>query len=494
MRFVILAVIATACGGRTPAVAGREGPPPFAAARWVPAQPSYVLASPHLDDAQRAARDAIDLVSAVTGYELADAMRMSAGLFGVDVLHADPLAEIGVDVRGGWAVFGDPSPTLVVHLAAPPQMQAFLDRQRDRGLVTRSVVVDRTDVVSAALPIGLTVSWAIDGDWMWVHVAAPGTSDDAERWFTASHAAHAPGWTGNWAWAQRAAGAAATLVGVLDLHALHGAIATAIGRLPDAVACARLVEPIGRVALAFEGDERHVSARLALDVGSTERLRAMLLPPPGGWAAATAGAALAAQWNLDLAAARPYLAPCAAVVGASLAEIDASGVRAGRAALLGFDPDALSGTGAIALDLTGPAYFEHQLDRVPLRRTLESSERFGPYRGHSLSIPFSVTVDYVLERHLAIAAIGDGLLARLVAPAEHREPVPPIAAIDVAPPALSAHAWQTLIDSIAERRLDTAPGGFVRVLVEHLRAWRDGHLAVTAEGSEIVVTASGHRR
>ncbi|HEY6177745.1 MAG TPA: hypothetical protein VIX73_24980, partial [Kofleriaceae bacterium] len=232
MRFAILVVIAAGCAGRvTPSAAPESALPSFAAARWVPARPVYVLASHNLADAQRAARDAIEMLAAATGFDLRDAIQTSSALFGVDVLHADPLAAIGVDVRGGWTLFGDDvNPTLVVHLAAPAQMAAFLDHQRDRGLVTRSVVADHVEVVSAAIPIGVTLSWAIDGEWMWVHVALSSTSDEA-RWFTASHAAHGAGWTGHWTWAERAAGAAASLVGFLDLHGVHSAITGGLARL-----------------------------------------------------------------------------------------------------------------------------------------------------------------------------------------------------------------------------------------------------------------------
>ena len=500
MRLAILAVIAAGCGGRASSPAAPpDALPAFAAARWVPERPLYVLASPSVSDAQRAARDAIDLVAVVTGYDLSDAVRASAALLGVDALHPNPLAAIGVDLRGGWAMFGDDadslSPTMIVHLAAPAQMAAFLDRQRERGLVTRSVVADRIEVVTATLPAGFAVSWAIDGDWMWVHLAPPGTPDDGARWFTASHGRHGAAWTDSWAWAQRAAGAAAGVVGLLDLH---GPIARAVARLPDAVACARLTEAVGRVALAVEGDERHVSARIALDVGSTERLRAMLLPAPGGWDATARTAAIAAQWNLDLQGARPYLAPCLAALGASLELADETSVRAARAMLVGFDPDAVSGSGALALDVASTAYVERQLDRIPLRRTLERARTFGPYRGASIAIPFSVTIDYAIDRQpghqVALAALGDGLLARLVAPGGAAPGPVPIFALDLAPPAMSAHAWEAVIDGVAEHRFTGSPGPGTRQLVAHLMGWRDGHLEVGAQGSEIVVTVSGDRR
>jgi hypothetical protein len=502
----MLVVLAAGCAGRASPPAPPPGAlPPFAAARWVPERPAYVLGSSSVAEAQRAARGAIDLLAAVTGRGADDAVRASAALFGVDALDPDPLAAIGVDVGGGWAIFGgDPaapgalSPTLVVHLAAPARMAAFLDRLRAGGLVTRSVIADGAELVSAALPAGVTVSWAIEADWLWVHVA-PSGPDDGARWFAASHGRHGADWTGGWAWAQRAAGAAASVVGLIDLRpGLRGAIA----RLPDALACAKLAAAIGRVSLSVEGDEHHVAARLAFDVGSTERLRARLLPPPSGWDPAARAAALAAQWNLDLAGARDDLAPCLAVLGAPVGLVDETGVRAARAMLVGFDPRGVGSaygltamTGAIALDLTSPAYLERQLDEIPLRRAVERTRTFGPYRGHAIAIPFSVTVEYVLEPHLAIAALGDGLLARLVAPAAAPGPVP-IASLDVAPPAMSARAWEGLLDVVAELGWGSGAAGnrASPQIVAHLMGWRDAHLAVTAEGSDVVVAVSGDRR
>src|SRR5439155_20096657 len=124
------------------------------------------------------------------GSDLRDVVQLVTGLVGVDALHADPIAAIGVDLRASWAVFSDElSPTLVVHLAAPDQMVAFLDRQRERGLVTQSVIVDKTEVFSATLASGVTIGWAIAGDWMWIHFALPIAFDNGASWFAASHGA-----------------------------------------------------------------------------------------------------------------------------------------------------------------------------------------------------------------------------------------------------------------------------------------------------------------
>src|SRR5262249_27907975 len=190
------------------------------------------------------------------GYDLRDAAAAVSGLLGVDALHADPTAAIGVDLQGSWAVFSeDLSPTLVVHLSAPDQMTAFLDHQRERGLVTQSVIVDGTEVFSASLIGGVKISWAIARDWMWVHFSLPGARDDGARWFTASHAPHRAGWTDDWAWARAAAGTAAGLVGFFG----RGTVARVARALPDAMACGQLIEPLGRAPGSLAGDQPHVS-------------------------------------------------------------------------------------------------------------------------------------------------------------------------------------------------------------------------------------------
>jgi hypothetical protein len=502
MRIALLGIVAIGCGGHaSPASSASSvsAPPPgaaaFPAARWVPARPSYVFASPTVAEAQGSVRAAVDLLGTVTGYDLGDVTSALEGLLGVDALHPDPLAAIGIDPGGSWAIFSDQlSPTVVVHLSAPDRMVAFLERQRQRGVVARAAAVDHVQVSSATLgPV--TVAWAIDGDWMWIHFARATAPEDGAGWFTASHRPHGDEWSGTWAWARQAAQAAAGLSGFLDLH---GALGNAVARAPDAVACAKLLAPVGRVALALEGDERHVAGRIAIDVGPTTALRSLILPAPAGWDAAASHAAIAAQWNLDLGAARSWLSPCLAMAGGQLAMIDETSVRAARGMLLGFDPGAMSGSGAVALDITSPAFFGRLLDRIPLRHTLERARTFGTYKGFAIDIPFSVTVEYVLDHKLALAALGEGLLARLVAPGAPGTPgasaPPPIFALDVAPPAMSAGAWETLVHLLAEQTRAGSPGPVTKRFVEHLLRWRDAHLAVTVQPTELVFTASGNRR
>jgi hypothetical protein len=497
MRLAILTVIATGCGSHASSAAlPPRAAPALTATRWVPAAPTYVLSSPALGDAQRSLRDAIDLVGALRGTDLRDATRAVAGLLGVDALHADPLAAIGVDLRGSWAVFSDAlNPTGVFHLGAPELMTAFLDRQRDRGLVTESVIVDGIEVFSAKPAGGLArISWAIAGDWMWLHLGL--SQDDGVGWFQASHAPHAAAWAADWGWAQRAAGAAGTVVGLLG----HRSLEAMLQQLPDAVACGRLAGAVGRVAVSLDGDGHQLAVRLAFDIGSTAQLREMILPPPSGWDASSRHAPLAVQWNLDLARVRSLtatrFAPCLALAGGALAALDETGIRTARAVVLGFDPAAMSGSGALAFDITSAAFFERQLDRIPLRRAIERTRMFGDHRGVRIAIPFSVTLEYILEPTLAIVGIGDGVIDKLVAsgPVGPAAEPTPIFALDAAPPAMSAQSWEAVLHALAEQQLTGAPSSAVQRIVQHLLRWRAARLAVTAEPTALVVTVTGSRR
>ncbi len=488
MRFALLAAIALGCGSHPPAHGGAPAAAAaFAATRWVPARPTYVLASATVRDAQRGLRDVIESFGIVAGIEVGDVSRQLQLLLAVDALSPDPIAAIGIDLDGGIAMFSeDVSPTFVVHLSAPEQLQAFLDRQRERGLRSQSVVVDGTEVFSAQLVANAKVSWAIADDWLWVHFALPFAQEAATGWFSRSHRAGGAGWANDWQWAQHAAGKASpTVVGFINAHAV---IERLMARVPDVVACAKLVAPIRRVAVAIDGDGHGAAGKLTVDVGAgAQRLAAGVLPAPEGWAAATIAAPVSVQWNLDLALVRGWLQPCATALGTDLAWLDRYGVRSARATVLGFDVNAKSGTGALSLDLSHKRWFEARLDDLPgssLRSTLERARTYGPLAGHSLSIPFGPTVDYILDDQVAFVAIGDHLLADLIGTGTGVRG--PVLAIDVLPAAMDAAGWEWMLEQVIGRR--------AKRVVERLMRWHDGHLAITVDGSSVVLAASGTRR
>ncbi len=491
MKIALVAALALAsaasCGGRTKGPS-HTAPPAvakdFPATRWLPAHPTYVVAAPTVRQAQRALRDAIDSLGVMVGVEAGEVSRELSQLLAIDPLSPDALASMGIDVEGGFAVFSDElSPTFVGHLSSPEATTAFFDKQRERGLVTQSVLVDGVEVFSAQLPgTAVRASWAIASDWLWVHFTLPGTHEDGQSWFTASHHPEGAGWSDAWQWAARATGDKKGVVGFLNPKDL---IASFSSKVPDAIACAKLLSPVERVAIAIEGDGKHVAGQLAVDVGASARaVEALLLPIPEGFAGVAQQAPLAAQWNADLYSVRTWVKPCAASIGLDLAFLDTYGVRTARAALVALDPDDKSGSGVVAMDLAHKKFFAARLDDVPARSLMERSRTFGPYQGHSLSVPMVATLEYVLTDALALGAVGDGLLARVVGTGATVRG--PIAAIDLAPPALSADAWKFVIRSLDLGRTDR--------IVERLLRWRDGHVALSVQGTSLVLSASGNRR
>lgn len=455
MRALVIALIlATGCGGKRqvgtgPAAAAAA----FPAARWVPAQPTYVFAAPSIAAAQHSLGDVVDRA-------------MLTQILGVDALSPEALSAIGVDVQGGIALFsGEIDPTVVLHLSAPQAMQDFVARQQARPPLGPDVHVD----------------WKIENDWLWIHVAIAMHHDDSD-WFAASKRGGAAAWGARWNAAQQLASKTPGLVGIVDLHALTAKLAT---KVPAMLACARQFESVRGVGVAIEGEGNFVGGKLAVDVGgATQAIGANVLAPPPGWTAASARAPLAAQWNLDLRSVAAWLQPCMIDGPNLVAMVDEYGVRSGRGFVHTLDPDDKSGTGAIALDLTHPRYFEQLLGQIPMRSKFERGRQFGAYKGKHLSVPFVATVDYVLDDRVFLAAMGDGLLERAASGAAVTPP--PVFAVDVLPAGLPVDVWEWMFTQ-AEL---PAP----KRLAQRLQSWNDIHLNAHIDREALVIEAQGNRR
>lgn len=489
MRSAVIACVALAasCHGGHPASHSAAPPiaPGFPATRWVPAHPTYMLAAPTVRDAQRALTDVVDALGVPFGIDASVLSRELGAWIAVDPLSPEALSAMGIDLAGGLVVFSeDVSPTFVVHLSAPEAVTAFFDRQRERGLVTQSVVVEGTEVFTAQLlgSARVKVSWAVVADWLWVHFALPVGREEGTAWFTASRHPDGPAWASAWRFASAPISDPPKLLGFVDAREV---IEIVTRKAPAAFACAKLLDPVRQVGIAISGRDKHAAGRLAFDLGAAaSSIERAILPAPAGFAALADGAPLAGQWNLDLFALRAWLGPCLVAAGEDGKVLDRYGVRSVRAVLRTFDPDDRNGTGALAFDLVHDRYFAARLDEIPLRSTLERSRTFGPHAGHHLSVPMIATLDYVLTAQLALAGLGDGLLGTLVGTGAVTRG--PIAAIDVVPPALGLDAWKALVRLIGIRGADD--------VVEQLLRWRDGHIAITIEGTSLVVRAAGNRR
>ncbi len=481
-----VALACGACGGGPAAVTRQQTKhvlTEYSATRWIPAHPTYAWSARTVRDALQAAGDFFDSFGIPFELDVRGVGHALAQVLVIDPLAPDALSGIGVDLAGGVAMFSESiSPTVVVHLSSPDQLTSFLQAQRERGMKTQSQIAEtKVEVFSTRVSAKLTLSWAIDGDWLWLHFGLDferGHERTGTEWFTASRNAAAPAWGDDW---KRAATQTAKLVGFVDL-------ATLLAKLPkvdEAVACVKLLAPVGHLGFAIEGNGTHAGLRLSADLGAASAgVAKAILPPPEGWDATAAKAPLAAQWNLDLRVVQNWVAPCVKFVGIDPSRYDSYGVRAARVLLMSFEPDDKSGTGAVALDLASTAYVRSLLDDIPLRSTLESSKAFGPYQGRSLSVPFGPTIEYVLTDTMALAGVGQGVLSNVVG----RGPGAPstrVFGIDVLPAGLTKEAWDYLFS------LARISGGHA---IERMQRWRDLHLGLTVDGSRLVLTAEGDRQ
>lgn len=493
---VIASLLVTGCGSKQsggPASGPGAVATVFPAARWVPAEPTYVVSAETMRDGQVAFTSFVDVLGMVLGFEVSEVGRELDGLLGVDPTSPDALAAIGVDLDGSMAVFSDEvNPTFVVHLSSPEQMLGFLEGQRQRGLRTQSVISAGVEVFTAKLASDAHISWAIDKDWLWVHFAFGGV--DGVEWFESSKQPDGVGWVDGWKWARGLAEQAPALVGVFDLR---GMLAKVAMRVPEAIACARQFDAVQRAGINFDGDLKRLATTISFDLGpASSRLASTMLMPPPGWAAASTNAPMAAQWNADLRAAAAWIQPCFGKVDAQgravpdggtpdfVAQLDQYGIRSARGFVHSLDPDDKSGTGAVSADLSSSRFLRAQLDQIPGRSTFESSRTFGQYKGKRVSVPFVGKGDYVLNDQIVIASMGDGVLEKIgtgAAPASA-----PIMAIDLRPPGLSAGVWQFLFEQLDVNNPKRA--------AQRLLLWSELHVGARLEGSTLVIDAHGNRR
>jgi hypothetical protein len=494
----VFAVVVAACGsaattGTTPPSNGANGPAPgYAATQWVPATPAYVFAAPTLRDAQHALVGAFDGLTLPFGASSDDVGHALADILGVEALHEDATTAIGVDAAGGFALFAENplAPTIAVHLTSPELFAQFIDRQRHRGMVSQSVVVDGVEVFTAQLGRDGQVSWAVvtkPDTWLLVHFLLDGPGEPGTGWFQHARAGGSA-WRPAWDAAAHRAGRAA-MIGFADLRGVLQGLAQ---REKDMVACAHLFDAVSQVSFAFDASGAHASTRLAFELGpAAQTLRGHLLPPPSGWAGAASGAAVAVQWNLDLQTAVDWVLPCARTFGNAndVAALPSAGIRAGRVAVRAFDADDPShDAGAAVLDLADSHFLAKFLDEIPMRKHLESDRTFGGVAGHTVAIPMVARFDYVLNDHLAALGMGDGQLDRVFSTGGAAGD-PPLFALDITPPTLPPATWATLIKYALQVGAESA-----KDVAERLSHWRHAHVAIAIDGSALAVEASGDRR
>jgi hypothetical protein len=492
MRLALFAMISLgcACGHQHAGTGGSSSPPPeiaeYSALVWVPQQPTYVMTAHTVRDAQRSLTDFFDSFGMMGGGSSDSIGRDLEGALGVNPLSETGSQKLGIDPAGSISIFSEATdPTIAVRLGAPDAAHAFFDAVKQRGSTT-SFVIDGVEVTSAKVDRHVTASWAIDGDWLWVHFAFGMDKDATADWFMHAHhrAGQQPLWTKSFASAKQLSPKQHEgLIGYFDSHALLGLVKMLVSPVAK---CFEQFTPVGIAGFAFEGDGTHVGGRLALELGPAAKgIAAALLAPPAGYNAIAHDAPLAIQWNLDVSAIAAFLTPCLALVGENTSSMTKYGVRSARVALQTFKPDDKSGTGVIAMDLADKGYLAKQLDQIPNRSLIESNHMYGGLAGHRISIPFLITLDYVLDDAHAIVAVGDGLMDKLTTgtPA----PTSTLFALDMIIPGLSADAWHFLLKAATDE-------WFAKRATDLLQHWHDGHLHVSIDRDQLVVEAFGNRR
>ncbi len=483
--------IALGCGGGhghgatpTPPAAPAEAPG-FTATRWVPAKATYAISSHSVADAQHVLRDVVDSFGFLADLSESKLSRDLSKLLGVDPLSIEALRTVGVDPEGGFALFSDDlDPTLAVHLSAPDALPAFFDKLHGQGMVSQSVIVDGVEIFSSSLGGGAAIAWIVQGDWLLVHFVLPGAHDDGKSWVAASTRRTSATWLEAWQWANRVGERVAKSPKVLGFLDLRKLIATS-ARGADTIACVQALSPIERVGFAYDTDGRGVTGRVTFELGAAASgIAAAVLPDPPGWAAASANAPIAAQWNIDLARFAAWVSPCAGALSASrdLDDLRKTGVRSARLFVSALDIANTSGAGAVSLDVSSTHLVTELLDKIPMRSTIERDRTWHGVAGHHIGIPFGPAVDYVLDDKHALAAMGDGVIDAVLAPSG--APVTPLVQLDITPGGLSRQVWEQLASNL--------PLG--RMFLATLSAWHDGHVTLALEGTTLVLEARGNRR
>jgi hypothetical protein len=491
MRALAIALLAACGSGQnvSNSASPSQSAGDYPALRWVPDAPTYLVSAHTVRAGQRAAGDFFDSFGMVARVQAAEISRAGTKRLGFDPLGTEVGTKLGVDLDGGIAMFSEGlMPTIVIHLAAPAVTKAFFDQLRQAGLHPVAAQVEGVEVDSIVLGYDLGLSWAIDHDWLWFHVTWGDEHEAPNAWFVHPHHPTVPTWKQGFAWAAGLAHSAKPLVGFWNNHKILDAVIGLANDAGNAVACLRQLEVVDKIGFTIDADVdlHHAGGRLALELGpAAAKISAALLPPPPGFAGLATSAPLALQWNVDLGAVAGWLGACGKVLRIDPDDLTHMGIRAARGVLRSLDPDAKSGTGALAFDLSSRAFFQHELDDIPQRSLLERDHTFGSYKGHHLAVPFIVSLDYVLDDHIALAAMGDGILDQLVA-GTVSETVP-IFAVDVRPPAMAESTWQWLF---AQLEGETAG----RVLASYLVKWRDGHVSLSIDHDALVLDASGNRR
>lgn len=487
---------AVACGPRHSSRGGGGAMPAavsaYAGLRWVPADATYAVASRKTSDVVAVARELVDAAGILGGFSLAEARAGSRAELGLDVFADADLAELGIDLGRGAAVWSSGlGPSLALPLADPERFAAWITKVRGSAAV-QVIRAHDVDVYTYRADGDAAFHWALVGDWMLAHVEPTEERETEGAWFEAAWTARG-GLAGHADFAaalddaSRRLGADPPVVGLVRVPQLlaHPLIATDLARQAG---CQPLLRDLGRVflsAVAHEGDAR---GAIVLEVGAAaEGIGRHRLPVPAGWAAARAKAPLQLDAGVDLHVLSAVLQPC---TEENLVEdADIRDIRGLRLYLHALDVGRMEGRGAAVVEVKDPRFMKdtiaEALDSIPGVRFMTKTRTVGALTVSEINVPSFPSISYATSGTTGLvtvdssfeAMLGGGLGAggdELFHAAVH-------------PKAWPEATWHDILRDFVGREESR------ELMIKRLRTWSHGELTVTLEGRALVLTGHGAR-
>lgn len=427
-----IAALAVACGPST-APQAPAAPPAgevaMPALRWVPADAAYVVATGRVGDAIALAREVLTGVGAAHGADLTSLDGLLRAELGFSPVDADALADLGIDLEGSAALFGNGSQhTLVVALDGVERTAAFLDDRRPEVGVSITQYRGR-EVYSQAMPGGARLSWSLLDGWLLVHVDADELRSVA--WLdpilaAAEHSiaaeedfARALARAGAVLGAER--GASPAVVGLVRVARLAADLAGVDDR---GLACLASLPPVVRSiavggAVGWDFADGYLEVGLAPAAAAAVK-GALAAPPPAGFLRLREEAGLFASWSLDLgwlagvvedsclAGVLSFEDPMAAMLGWTPPP------AAYHLAASHLDPAEPAGQVAAHVALRDRRFLDRQLDAIPARALFDRSATIAGTAVRVLGVPGYPKLYYHLTDASLTAAVGADWMARLV--------------------------------------------------------------------------------
>lgn len=492
-----LLALVFACGPK----AGPKGPDGMPAAveayaglRWVPPDATYAVATRRSEDLVVLSRHLLDALGIPGEFDTAEASREMSRELGIDLLSTEALADLGVDLKRGAAIWSRGlTPSFAIPLADPQRFAAELERRRGGGMVVQTSRAHDVDVYTFRPEREIAFHWTIAGDWFLFHIELAEEREADGAWFESAWNARG-GLAGHADFAAaldeagRRIGPDAPLVGLVRTPAIVALPLIAEALREDGAGCAPLLGPLGRGFLAAGVMDRDVRGAVVLEVGAAiDRIRSLALPIPAGWVKARAEAPIQLDLGVDMHAVSRAFEPC---TDEDLArELNLEEIRGGRAFVHALDLERMTGRAAAVFELVNPRFLDETIDgmigRIPGISLMSKKRKVSGVAYTEVEVPSFPAFAYGTSSATGFAAIG-GLLTvvldgGIVAGGDE------LAHLAILPRAWPTATWDSLLREVIHReeaRADT---------IRRLHTWARGEVSVTAEGRALVLTAHGVR-